>query len=109
MAKYEVVDGVGIIPAGVTKIGMYAFRDCTSLTSIVIPSSVTEIGVRAFYNCTSLTSIVIPSSVTAIGECLFEGCTSLTSIIVEEGNSVYDSREGCNAIIETATNKLIQG
>jgi hypothetical protein len=44
-----------------------------------------------------------------IDSCAFYGCTSLTSIVVEEGNSVYDSREGCNAIIETATNTLIQG
>lgn len=31
------------------------------------------------------------------------------TIQVEEGNTVYDSRENCNAIIETATNKLILG
>ena len=86
MAKYEIVGGVGIIPKGVTAIGDYAFFDCTSLTSVEIPSSVTE-----------------------IGNSVFEGCSSLTSIVVEEGNSVYDSREGCNAIIETATNKLIRG
>ena len=132
MAKYEVVNGVGIIPEGVTKIDNKAFEDCTSLTSVVIPSSVTEIGEYAFYKCTSLTSIEIPSNVTEIGRSAFFGCTfltsieipssvtkigwnafgrctSLTSIVVEEGNSVYDSREGCNAIIETATNKLIQG
>jgi hypothetical protein len=33
----------------------------------------------------------------------------LTSIVVEEGNTVYDSRENCNAIIETASNTLING
>ena len=84
--------------------------------STIIPSSVTEIRKGAFDGCTSLTSIVIPSSVTKIGnntfgvyDCSFMGCSSLISIVVEEGNSVYDSREGCNAIIETATNKLIQG
>ena len=132
MAKYEVVNGVGIIPEGVTEIVESAFEDCTSLTSVVIPEGVTaignsafcectsltsvvipegetEIGNYAFYNCTSLTSIEIPSSVTEIGRSALKGCTSLTSIVVEEGNSTYDSREGCNAIIETATNELIQG
>ena len=39
----------------------------------------------------------------------FYGCTSLTSIVVEEGNITYDSRDGCNAIIETVTNELILG
>ena len=109
MAKYEVVNGVGIIPEGVTEIEANTFRGCTSLTSVVIPEGVTEIGRWAFEGCTSLTSIVIPSSVTEISGTTFEGCSSLTSIVVEEGNSVYDSREGCNAIIETATNTLVQG
>ena len=40
---------------------------------------------------------------------MFSGCTGLTSIKVESGNTIYDSRDNCNAIIETATNKLIRG
>ena len=48
MAKYEVVNGVGIIPEGVTEIDNEAFYDCESLTSVEIPSSVTEIGYDAF-------------------------------------------------------------
>ena len=35
--------------------------------------------------------------------------TGLTSISVDSDNSVYDSRNNCNAIIETATNTLING
>ena len=57
----------------------------------------------------SLTNINIPESVTEIGKCAFSGCNALTSIIVAEGNKVYDSRGNCNAIIETKTNRLIQG
>lgn len=45
-----------------------------------IPSSVTKIGDYAFYNCTNLTSIELPSGVTEIGDYAFEGCTGLTSI-----------------------------
>lgn len=52
---------------------------------------------------------VIPEGTTTIGEDAFRGCSSLQSIVVAKGNSVYDSREGCNAIIETATNTLIVG
>ena len=90
-----------------TSIGFQAFDDCYSLESIEIPSGVTSIGIYAFRGCFSLTSIEIPSGVTSIGNSAFEGCSSLTSIVVESGNTIYDSRDNCNAIIETATNTLI--
>ena len=71
--------------------------------------SVTTIGESAFYLCYGFTSIEIPNSVTTIGNYAFYGCSRLTSIVVAEDNTIYDSREDCNAIIETATNTLIQG
>ncbi len=92
-----------------TAIYTSAFKDCSSLTSITIPSSVTEISQYAFKGCSSLTSIIIPSSVTKIANGIFDKCGSLASIIVDENNKVYDSRENCNAIIETETNTLIYG
>ena len=97
------------IPNSVTNIGGYAFYGCTSLTSITIPNSVTSIGDYAFSRCSNLTSITIPNSVTSIGDYAFSRCSSLTSIQVETGNTTYDSRDNCNAIIETATSTLIAG
>ena len=97
------------IPSGVTSIGNYAFSGCSSLTSIEIPSGVTSIGAGAFSGCSSLTSIELPSGVTSIEGLVFYNCSSLTSIVVESGNTVYDSRDNCNAIIETVTNTLIVG
>ena len=100
-----------VIPEGVTVIGNWAFSGCDSLTSIIISESVTSIGEAqsAFAGCKSLTSIIIPESVTEIGSWTFMDCDNLTSIVVAAENTVYDSRNGCNAIIETSSNTLIQG
>ena len=93
----------------VTSIGLSAFYNCTGLTSVTIPNSVTIIDENAFNGCSGLTSVTIPNSVTSIGWWAFHGCSGLTSIVVSEGNLLYDSRDNCNAIIETATNTLITG
>jgi hypothetical protein len=97
------------IPNSVTSIGEAAFGYCPSLTSITIPNSVTSIGDYAFKECFNLNSITIPKSVTSIGRFVFSSCSSLKSIIVENGNNKYDSRNNCNAIIETETNTLLMG
>lgn len=97
------------IPSTVTSIGDSAFYNCGSLNGITIPSSVTSIGDYAFDGCIGLSSITIPSSVTNIGGDAFRGCGGLSSIVVESGNTVYDSRDNCNAIIRTSTNSLIAG
>ena len=97
------------IPNCVTSIGDYTFLGCSSLTSVTIPNSVTSLGTSAFYGCSSLTTITIPNSVTSIGQYVFWNCCGLTSVNVESGNAVYDSRDNCNAIIETNTNTLIVG
>ena len=93
----------------VISIGDYAFYGCSDLTSVTIPNSVKTIGSTAFYSCLALTSITIPKSVTHIGGDAFGYNPALETFIVEEGNSVYDSRDNCNAIIETETNTLLAG
>ncbi len=72
---------------GVTSIGRYAFRDCTSLVSVTFGenSQLTSIGNDAFYDCTGLTSITIPDSVTSIGSGAFHGCSKLTSVSIGNG------------------------
>ena len=97
------------IPDSVTEIGNYAFQNCSGLTSVTIPKSVTNIRAYAFSGCSGLTSITIPKSVTGLWSEAFWGCSGLTSIIVEKGNPKYDSRDDCNAIIETESNTLMQG
>lgn len=96
-----------IIPRSMTSIGIEAFSHCTGLTSITIPDNVKSIGSRAFSGCSGLTSITIPYSVIEIGIGICNDCSALTSIVVESENPNYDSRENCNAIIETNSNTLI--
>lgn len=97
------------IPNSITCIGSIAFQGCSSLQTITIPNSVTYIGHDTFNGCSNLQTITIPNSVTNIENEPFAGCYALNSIIVESGNTIYDSRNNCNAIIETKSNTLING
>ena len=76
-----------VIPSdrSVTKIGDFAFMDCTPLKSIVIPDCVTEFGRSAFSGCESLESIKIPDGATTISEGMFYLCSSLKSITIPDG------------------------
>lgn len=80
-----------------------------SLSKVHIPNSITHIGNYVFGGCEKLRSISIPMSVKFIGENILYGCHMLESINVEKGNTIYDSRNDCNAIIETTSNTLIAG
>lgn len=96
-----------VIPSSVTLIADNAFKSCKGLKSIVIPEGVKSIGKSAFEGCSGLTAITIPASVESIGSGAFFECTGIRSIKVAQGNRVYDSREDCNAIVNTRTNELI--
>ncbi|MBE5950729.1 MAG: TIR domain-containing protein [Lachnospiraceae bacterium] len=96
------------IPANVTRIGAGAFHFCVSLEEISIPASITRIEEKAFQGA-KLTNINIPKSVTYIGKEAFSFCRDLVGIAVATGNRYYDSRNDCNAVIETKTNTLIRG
>ena len=90
-------------------IASYAFEGCSSLESIIMADNIVSIEDGAFDGCSSLTKIKIPKSIINIGERAFIGCESLLDIQVAVGNSIYDSRNNCNAIIETKTKSLILG
>ena len=96
-------------PESLKSIGVSAFYECRGVTAITFPDSLESIASGAFGYCNSLESLFIPSSVTSIDFWNFFDAPQLSSIVVDENNPVYDSRGGCNAIIEKATDKLIIG
>ncbi|MBQ5749733.1 MAG: leucine-rich repeat domain-containing protein, partial [Bacteroidaceae bacterium] len=98
-----------IIADGVTTIPAWTFGYCPAFTEVNFPSSVTSIEDFAFYNCDGLKEVYIPASITYIGMDVFTTCSALESIYVAADNPVYDSRENCNALVETATNTLLTG
>ena len=118
------------IPSHVVTVRDYAFSDCDNLQKAVIPGHVKELGDYAFawdnnlkevtlaeglekmgydaFCYTALKSLSIPASLTEIND-QFSTLSGVTTISVAEGNTRYDSRGGCNALIETATNTLLRG
>ena len=98
-----------IIPNYVRSIEPRAFLRCDSLAYVTFGRSVESIGQYAFDGCGYLTSLTIPRSVTSIGYRAFSSTARLESMTVERFNPVYDSRDNCNAIIETSSNTLISG
>ena len=88
-------------------IGAHVLENCTELTSVNLGEGVTSIGESAFYGCNKLNSFELPASVSLIGNSMLADCNALTTIGVSKENTMYDSRNNCNAIIETETNKLV--
>ena len=97
------------IPESVTMIESSAFGLCSQLKNITFPNSLTFLGSSAFLNCSKIETINIPANVSVIESRCFMGCNNAQSVVVAEENPFYDSRDDCNAIIETATNTLVFG
>ncbi len=89
-------------------IGEAAFSICPKLKDINLPASLQEIGAQAFYEG-GMESVTIPAATKSIGDGTFKYCNNLTTLQVENGNKTYDSRNNCNAVIETATGTLVAG
>ena len=96
------------MPNTIVSIGVQAFGNCKNLTSVNLSSSLKTIGYGAFSG-SGLYSITIPKSVNNIDKNIVVGCENLESIIVESGNTTYDSRNNCDAVIEKENNSLIFG
>lgn len=100
-----------ILPDSVVTIGNdgdETFNSCINLVEITIPNSVRGT-LSGFKGCDKLRKVTIGTGVTEVRGSCFMRCDVLSEIVVKEGNAVYDSRNHCNAVIETATGTLIAG
>ena len=118
------------IPASVSHIGNKAFFGCNNVTKlkvycknikdwfsginssvneIIIGETVDTISAYAFNGFSRITEISIPQSVKFINEGIFANCENLSIINVDSNNIYYDSRENCNAIINTKENIIVAG
>ena len=79
-ANYKTLKKV-TLPAGLTKIGYGAFRDCVNLTSVNIPEGVKWLE-GTFEGCTNLKKIKIPDGVTNMFEA-FIGCSNLVEVNIQ--------------------------
>jgi hypothetical protein len=114
--------------ANVKTIGVYAFRSCTALETVILPAAqsiemeaffhctalktitipeVKTISVSAFSGCTALTTVNLPASLTTIWYNPFLGCTKLTGITVDAGNPNYKHSDDNRMILNKAGTTLI--
>lgn len=98
-----------VVPEGVSCIADGAFEGCSNLKGVVLPTTLEIIGEASFGYCTSLESITIPKGVCNMEGDIFLGCISLQKISVDSANEIFDSRNNCNAVINTEQNKLVAG
>ena len=88
------------------------FPEKESIKKITFGDNVRSIG--GFYDdYPNLESVWIGKNVNSIKGAYdgspFHLCPKLKTIIISKENTTYDSRNNCNAIIETSTNKLVCG
>ena len=94
----------------VGEIAEKGFAGNIDLKHIVIDEGIKVIHIWAFLSCYNLESVQIPASVNYIDEFhIFSNCNNLKNIIVAPANKKYDSRDNCNAIIETKYNRIVTG
>lgn len=95
------------IPSSVTSIGSCAFMGNTAWEEIVIPDQIDSIGSSAFSGNINVKRIIIGKGLKFVYSSFIN--ENLKEIIVSANNPYFDSRDNCNAIIETATNTLVAG
>ncbi len=103
LLKYpEARSGPYAVPAGVTRLGMRAFKDCGGLTEVTLPDSIDTIDAFAFQNCGSLREAAMPGGVTVVDHGTFSGCGALEHVTIPAGVTriAGDAFKNCKSLKE---------
>jgi hypothetical protein len=90
-------------------LGIYCLGWCYNLESVILPDTLETIDKWAFFSCEALKELKIPKNVNFINYGILNYPSNELIVVVDGNNTTYDSRDNCNAIIETTTNKLVAG
>ena len=93
----------------IVQIAAKGFINCCFIKKLVIDEGIKAVGSFAFYGCSDICSVNFPSTVSSLGESIFYNCPELQSIDIDKDNSVFDSREQCNAVIRTSDDAIELG
>ncbi len=96
------------IPNSVKTIGSHAYGTAT-LREIIIPDNIDSIADYAYSSVKNIEKITIGKGLRVLGQSCFAQSSEIKSITVSTDNPYLDSRNNCNAIIETKNNKLLFG
>ncbi len=101
LQEYEGDEERVVIPEGVVKIGVWAFRDNQKIRTVLLPASLREIGSDAFCY-SSLEEISIPEGVTLIESGAFQACKKLTTVRLPDSLRAIQpgTFSGCAALEE---------
>ena len=83
-----------VIPNGIEKIGVYAFRQRENLTEITIPASVKEVDLQAFACCNNLKKVIVLGERTNLDYLCFISSFNIEEFSLPE-KSDYEFVDGC--------------
>lgn len=68
------------LPEGLTRVGSYAFAQCTQLMTVTMPDTVTAVGEKGFFDCERLQFLTLSKNLTRIERGGFERCLRLKTV-----------------------------
>lgn len=98
-----------ILPDCVRSLECETFAGCNYLLNIQLSENLESIGQEALCSSSRMDSLFIPAKVSYIANDALSNTNNLKYLVVDKQNKFFDSRENCNALIETASNTLLRG